>query len=51
MYIQRSDAETDKLNEAQLHRALADTQAFHDMQDGKGLDLETLAALPDLRPE
>jgi hypothetical protein len=44
-----TDAETDQANAAQAARALADTKSFWNTQDGKGLDLEALAELPDTR--
>jgi hypothetical protein len=45
-----TNQQVDQANAAQLARAMADTKAFHALQDGKDL-LEALAELPDTRPE
>jgi hypothetical protein len=46
-----TDEQVDQANAAQLARALGDTKQIWDALDGKGLDLEGLAALPDPRSE
>ena len=46
-----TDEQAEQANNKQLERARRDTFSIWDTLDGKGLDLEKLAELPDLRPE